>query len=198
MLCNSYDSYIFYLIKQWTYSNIFNNTEFNFNMLPFKTVNIKKNKAKWYGGGLQLLLKRLPDSSISSLIRAGWHQEGYPPYPVTKNSNIPIDRQLPFDDVAEGWLSTLCCWEAAIHTLTNLRLKWTLKSWWCLTIKGLDHCSRHNSLRGLGVLCMNQLESQNWQIITKKMILDKFECFNYSWVCKSSIRNKSFVFILHE
>ena len=32
--------------------------------------------------GIQLSLKRLPDSSVSSLIRAGWRQEGHP---VTKN-----------------------------------------------------------------------------------------------------------------
>ena len=33
-------------------------------------------------------------------------------------SNIPMDRQLPSgDEVAKDWLSTLCCWEAALHTL---------------------------------------------------------------------------------
>ena len=48
-----------------------------------------------YGGGIQLPLKRLPDSIISSLIQAGWRQ-------VRKNIqspkpcfNIPRDRQLP-------------------------------------------------------------------------------------------------------
>ena len=33
-------------------------------------------------------------------------------------SNIPMDRQLLYGDkVAKGWLSTLSCWEAAVHTL---------------------------------------------------------------------------------
>ena len=41
------------------------------------------SKKLWYGGGIQLPLKRLPDSSISSLTRADWRQEGHP---VTKNS----------------------------------------------------------------------------------------------------------------
>ena len=34
-----------------------------------------------YGGRIKLLLKRLPDSSVSPLIRAGRHQEEHP---VTK------------------------------------------------------------------------------------------------------------------
>ena len=39
---------------------------------------------------IQLLLKRLPDSNISSLIRAGWRQEEHP---VTKTLfNILSDR----------------------------------------------------------------------------------------------------------
>ena len=35
-----------------------------------------------YRGGIQLPLKRLPDSSFSTLIRAGWRHEGHP---VTNN-----------------------------------------------------------------------------------------------------------------
>ena len=42
---------------------------------------------------IQPSLERLPDSCVSSLIRAGWRQEGHS---VAKNhSNIPMDRQLP-------------------------------------------------------------------------------------------------------
>ena len=59
---------------------------------------------QWYGGGIQLPQKRLPDSGVFSIIQAGWCQEGHP---VTKNhfksvtktcSNIPMDRQLPYGD----------------------------------------------------------------------------------------------------
>ena len=76
--------------------------------------------------GIQLPLKKTPDSSISSLILVGWCEEGHP---ATKTrSNIPMDRQLPDGDwtgfswngsiamtkreiiqcVAKDWLSTLC------------------------------------------------------------------------------------------
>ena len=58
--------------------------------------------------------KKLPDSNVSSLTRAGWHQGGHP---ITKNSfQHAIDRQLMWLN-AKGWLSTICCWEAVIHTL---------------------------------------------------------------------------------
>ena len=67
------------------------------------------------------------------------------PRPKTRSNN-PIYRQLvtkqdflkmesslwlnkKFLSVAKGWLPTLCCWEAAVHTLDNLGRKWTL-SWW--------------------------------------------------------------------
>ena len=54
------------------------------------------------GGRIQLLLNRLPDSSVSSLIRAGWCQEER----TSRNFSIfiylkpiiPRDRQLPHGD----------------------------------------------------------------------------------------------------
>ena len=54
---------------------IFFNSKFIFHY------HVSFNHSIWYGGRIQLLLKRLPDFSVSSLIRAGWHQEEHP---VTK------------------------------------------------------------------------------------------------------------------
>ena len=47
---------------------------------------------KGYRSRIQLLLKRLPDSSISSLIQAGWRQEGHNIRSPKPCFNIPRDR----------------------------------------------------------------------------------------------------------
>ena len=69
-----------------------------------------------------------------TLFNVGWRQEVHIQRPKSR-SNIPMDRQLPNGDltdflemeaalglkeksqngsVAKGWLSILCCWEAAV------------------------------------------------------------------------------------
>ena len=84
-------------------------------------------------------VKRLPDSSVSSLIWAGWRQERQLPsgqqklvptflvldncLMVTEWDFLEMEASQWLNDksrkesVAKGWLSTLCCWEAAVHTL---------------------------------------------------------------------------------
>ena len=84
-------------------------------------------------------MKRLPDSSVSSLIQAGRCEEGHP---ATKNSlqhshgywidnclmatkrdffemeaSLSLNERSQNESVAKSWLSILCCWEAAVHTL---------------------------------------------------------------------------------
>ena len=100
----------------------------------------------------QQLLKRLPDSSVSSLIPTGWcrwashHQKLAPTFPgidsclmVTKRDFLEMEASLWLNErsqnVAKGGLST--CWEAAVAVrkqpsipLINLGRKWTLSWWW--------------------------------------------------------------------
>ena len=75
------------------------------------------NNAIRYEGRIQLLLKRLPDSkrlfpNLSWLTsgRTSGHQNLVSIFPgIDKTTALRLNTQ--------GWLSTLCCWEAAIHTL---------------------------------------------------------------------------------
>ena len=74
----------------------------------------------------------------SSLIRAGWCQEertsGHQNLVsvfIHLKPNIPRDRQLPpWWLNAKGWLSTLCCLEAAVHTIDWSWKKMPVKWWW--------------------------------------------------------------------
>ena len=84
---------------------------------------------------IQLPPKSFLDSSVSSPIPAGWCEEGAschqklaPTFSwidnclmVTKQDFLKMDALLWLNkkilSVARGWLSTLCCWEAAVHTL---------------------------------------------------------------------------------
>ena len=81
-----------------------------------------------------LPLKSLPDSSLSFLIRPGWHQEGQPAtnklFPGIEeedclmvnvtgfswNGGASVTNKLVTINLVGSWLSTLCCWEAAAHT----------------------------------------------------------------------------------
>ena len=79
---------------------------------------------------IQLLLKSFPGSSVSSLIQAGWCEEGQKIRSnipridnclmVTKQDFLEMEASLTKREilsVAKGWLSTVCCWEADAHTL---------------------------------------------------------------------------------
>ena len=74
------------------------------------------------------------NSSVSSLIPTGWcrrashHQKLAPTFPgidsclmVTERDFLEMEASLWLNErsqnVARGWLSTYCCWEAAVHTL---------------------------------------------------------------------------------
>ena len=59
-------------------------------------INLPKINMRGMEAEIQLPLKRDPDSSVSSLIQAGWCEEGHP---ITKTrSNIPMDKQLSYGD----------------------------------------------------------------------------------------------------
>ena len=57
-------------------------------------VGVKRKYRYGTEADIQQALKKFPDSSVSSLIRVGWCEEGLPP-PKTR-SIFPRNRQLPY------------------------------------------------------------------------------------------------------
>ena len=50
------------------------------------------------------------------VLEGGWHQQGHVVKKVSSPEGTSIQYSHRYAATSEGWLSTLCCWEAAVRT----------------------------------------------------------------------------------